>query len=168
MPCYHALEGMTTPNVAALVLSLLLTAFCAGGFAVACLLQGAQPFSSAGEAVAFITTACLLAVCLYAATCALFAAIDHRSAAARPAPPHALSLPARASVLLCCWVPYLIVRFPGNIDEDSIAQIMQTYGLAAATDHHPWFDTALFGAFWHLVIIWDPTHGRSVYSRWRR
>lgn len=144
------LKGISTPNVSALLLSLLLTAFCAIGLATACLLQGTQPFPTASATVAFATTVCLLAVCLNTATCTLFTAIEDRNAAPRSALSHALSLPARAGVLACCWLPYLALRFPGNIDEDSIAQIMQTYDLAAATDHHPWFDTALFGAFWHL------------------
>lgn len=53
-------------------------------------------------------------------------------------------------VLLICWLPYLVFRFPGNIDPDTLWQIMQTYGLATASDHHPWFDTLLFSGFWQV------------------
>jgi hypothetical protein len=57
---------------------------------------------------------------------------------------------ARAGILLASWLPYLLVRFPGNIDDDTVVELMQHYGLAPASDHHPWFDTQVFGLFWDL------------------
>ncbi len=52
------------------------------------------------------------------------------------------------TLILIFWVPYIIIRFPGNLDPDTTAQAMQTYGSSPLLDHHPYFDTLLFGAFW--------------------
>ena len=49
-----------------------------------------------------------------------------------------------------CWIPCILIRFPGNYDPDTWQQLLQTYGLTARSDHHPWFDTLLFSAFWRL------------------
>ena len=53
-------------------------------------------------------------------------------------------------LLALAWLPYLLLRFPGNVDPDTLWQLMQTHGLAAASNHHPWFDTLFFSAFWWL------------------
>lgn len=53
-------------------------------------------------------------------------------------------------ILLLCWLPYLVIRFPGNWDPDTASQILQGYGFTTASDHHPWFDTLVFTAFWKL------------------
>lgn len=57
---------------------------------------------------------------------------------------------AHVAVICACWSPYLLVRFPGNLDPDTQWQLLQFYGLAARTDQHPWFDTLVFGAFWQV------------------
>jgi len=57
---------------------------------------------------------------------------------------------AMTLIMLICWLPYLFIRFPGNYDPDTQWQILQTYGLCPLTDHHPVFDTFLFGMFWKL------------------
>ena len=72
---------------------------------------------------------------------------------AKPAPFLRAALAAswrRALAILCAWLPYFLVRFPGNLDPDTQWQILQTYGMAPASDHHPAFDTLLFGGVWHL------------------
>lgn len=53
-------------------------------------------------------------------------------------------------ILLAGWLPWLIIHFPGDVDSDTITQLLQWSGLIQATDHHPWFDTVIFGAFWDL------------------
>ena len=52
--------------------------------------------------------------------------------------------------MLVCWCPYYVIRFPGNVDPDTFWQLLQTYGYTALNDHHPLFDTVLFGLFWKL------------------
>ncbi|MDD6374001.1 MAG: DUF6020 family protein [Bifidobacteriaceae bacterium] len=56
----------------------------------------------------------------------------------------------RYAIIVACWLPYLLVRFPGNVDTDCQSQLVQFYGYAARVDHHPWFDTLVFGAFWKI------------------
>lgn len=53
-------------------------------------------------------------------------------------------------LLLVAWIPYLIIRFPENVDTDTLWQLMQPYGFKAYSDHHPFFDTLLFGLFWKI------------------
>ncbi len=53
-------------------------------------------------------------------------------------------------LFIICWTPYFIIRFPGNYDHDTIWQIMEGYGLNVKTDHHPYFDTMIFTAFWRV------------------
>ncbi len=57
---------------------------------------------------------------------------------------------SRFLVIVTCWLPYLLIRFPGNVDTDCQAQIAQFYGLWPRSDQHPWFDTLVFGAFWKI------------------
>lgn len=53
-------------------------------------------------------------------------------------------------VILAGWLPWLLIYYPGNVDSDTITQMFQWLGLIERTDHHPWFDTAIFGWFWAL------------------
>lgn len=53
-------------------------------------------------------------------------------------------------IFLFAWLPYMLIRFPGNYDHDTITQLVQGYGYAPISDHHPYFDTKLFYAFWRL------------------
>jgi|UPI0005509C6F hypothetical protein len=55
-----------------------------------------------------------------------------------------------AGIILTGWLPYLLIRFPGNIDSDTYWQLEQIYGLVQPNDQHPYFDTLIFGAFWKL------------------
>ena len=57
------------------------------------------------------------------------------------------------AIMLVCWLPYMIFRFPGNLDPDTFWQLLQMHGLAELSDHHPFFDTLLFGAFWKIGAI---------------
>ena len=54
------------------------------------------------------------------------------------------------NLMLLCWLPLLILFFPGNFDVDTYWQLPQIYGLAALGNHHPFFDTLLFGLFWKI------------------
>ena len=53
-------------------------------------------------------------------------------------------------IFFICWTPYIIIRFPGNIDHDTMTQLVQAYGYTNLTDHHPLFDTLLFYGFWKI------------------
>lgn len=67
----------------------------------------------------------------------------HSVAASHPFATH-------VAIICICWSPYLLLRFPGNLDPDTQWQLLEFYGLANRTDQHPWFDTLVFGAFWQL------------------
>jgi hypothetical protein len=68
-----------------------------------------------------------------------------------PAPfPPARAVLTGALVLLVLWIPYLVIRFPGNLDQDTLWQLLEHAGYATASDHHPWFDTMVIGLFWDL------------------
>lgn len=53
-------------------------------------------------------------------------------------------------ILFLAWMPYWIIRFPGNLDPDTEWQFLQFYGFTPFSDHHPFFDNALFAAFWKM------------------
>ncbi len=45
-----------------------------------------------------------------------------------------------------CWLPYVFCLYPGVYWSDTSLQLLMRYGVKAFTDHHPFFDTLLFGA----------------------
>lgn len=53
-------------------------------------------------------------------------------------------------LIVACWLPLLIIFFPGNIDWDTYRQLFQIYHLLPLSDHHPFFDTLIFGLFWKI------------------
>ena len=58
-----------------------------------------------------------------------------------------------ALLFAVAWIPYCVIRFPGNMDFDSYWQLMQIYGYSLFSDHHPVFDTLLFGLFWKIGSV---------------
>lgn len=60
--------------------------------------------------------------------------------------------PKKATLILwafifVCWLPYLVALYPGVYWADTSSQLIQYYGGAPLTDHHPLLDTFLFGSF---------------------
>lgn len=67
-------------------------------------------------------------------------------------------------ILLICWMPYLIIHFPGTASSDTIDQIKQFYNINTWTskrvilvdpniylnNHHPVFHTMFLGFFVHI------------------
>lgn len=56
-----------------------------------------------------------------------------------------------AIILLVCWLPYLLLMYPGNLSNDTTGQLTMFYTLMGhgerwITAHHPVFDTLVFGA----------------------
>lgn len=57
-------------------------------------------------------------------------------------------------VIYLCWLPYLILTYPGVIWYDTQQQLQQFFGIpnvfgdgSHLSDHHPVFDTLIFGSF---------------------
>lgn len=66
-----------------------------------------------------------------------------------------------AVVILLCWSPWLVLMGPANIAADTVAQLVWARtgrawdpsshvdlpAMYSMSDHHPWFDTVVYGAF---------------------
>ncbi len=50
-----------------------------------------------------------------------------------------------ALVLLVCWLPYIVVYFPGSVYHDGAYQVRQFFGIQDLTGHHPIATTFIFG-----------------------
>ena len=51
---------------------------------------------------------------------------------------------------LICWLPYIIIFYPGTMNMDSLFEIEQYLGEIDWTTHHPIFPTIIFGIFMKL------------------
>ncbi len=139
-------------------LSLLLSLFVVVGASFNATDSATWFSSSTGAALGSLVVVLGLALVIYLPVRLLFWWLDRRWDAAGGPPP--AGRPMRAVVrrrlwpttgaLLAGWLPWLLVHYPGNVDSDTITQLFQWLGLQKRSDHHPWFDTALFGGFWDL------------------
>ncbi len=59
---------------------------------------------------------------------------------------------AGMSIMLACWIPYLIKDFPGIVTADSYNQIMQCIGKFPLCNHHPIAHTFTIKLFYELGI----------------
>jgi len=57
-------------------------------------------------------------------------------------------------IILLCWLPYLLIQYPGNVSWDGLNQLNQVAGLIEKTNHYPYVSTAYFGFLFTL--------GRSI------
>lgn len=80
---------------------------------------------------------------------ALFHWLDRQVQAAPPAP---LSRKEQVrffflcfGLILLCWLPYLLLCYPGSVTYDGMYQLGQYFGQTEATNHHPWLSTLLMG-----------------------
>lgn len=55
-----------------------------------------------------------------------------------------------AGICFMCWLPYLLVYFPGWISNDSVWQLEQVCGWVEASNHHPYFHTMIIKCFFML------------------
>lgn len=84
-----------------------------------------------------------------------------------------------AGAMFVCWLPYLVIFYPGTSNEDTIIQMMEFYqipsyiqdmspmsdGFTYMTNHHPWILTLLFSVFFELgLALGDIRIGIAVYS----
>lgn len=47
--------------------------------------------------------------------------------------------------ILICWIPYLMIFFPGSVPHDGYYQLNMAYGYNEASNHHPWLSTLVIG-----------------------
>ncbi len=144
----------------AAVLAVVLAAFVVIGASFKATNTAAWFAASPGAVVGSLLAGLFLAAFLYLGLVLLFAWLDRRwdAAAVRtgstgmPSMRQAVRrwlLPTWAA-LLAGWLPWLIVHYPGNIDSDTVTQLFEWLKLSQRSDHHPWFDTMVFGWFFSL------------------
>ena len=148
-------------NICSLVVSVLI----AGGIVCGVLVYNRMwlsaeiqnPLELLGYVLAFLIGSALL----YFLSCFVFSHFEKNALkkAASPQDGETFGIGALSDfksyfIFLCvCWLPYLLIRFPGNYDVDTCGQLLQTHGLDVLSNHHPWFDTLLFGFFWGIGDI---------------
>lgn len=68
-------------------------------------------------------------------------------------------------LIMVCWLPYLIVAFPGYICPDATWQLAQFFGTTAMTAHHPPLQTLLMGGITQAGIsLFGARTGLFMYS----
>lgn len=97
---------------------------------------------------------------------ALFCWLDRfQGAPARGKMLSALSLRKRYFIcfgaIFLCWMPYLLICYPGSVTYDGMYQLEQYFGVTQATNHHPWLSTVLMGSIVRLGA--DLEHGVFLY-----
>lgn len=159
-------------DLPAALLSVALAAFTVIGYSYRETESAAWFASSPGAAVGSAVVALGLAVILYAPLLGIFRALDRRWDVVGIAAPAEISFAEAvrrwmwptAGLVLAGWLGWFLVHLPGNVDSDTITQRLQWMGLQAQTDHHPWFDTMVFGWFWDLGdLLGDDRLGLFAY-----
>lgn len=51
------------------------------------------------------------------------------------------------AILVLCWIPYILIFYPGTMNYDSLVEINQFYGAKEWTTHHPIIPTIIYGIF---------------------
>lgn len=148
----------TRIDVTAVIVALLLAGFFVVGASFAATNSSAWFSGSAGAAIGAFLAVLVIAAALYLAIRLLYRWLDRRwDATAESA---AGIIPMRKALrrwfwpsfaaVYAGWLGWLLIHFPGSVDSDTITQLYQWLGLAAKVDHHPWFDTMIFGWFFDL------------------
>lgn len=55
---------------------------------------------------------------------------------------------------LICWLPYIIIFYPGTMNMDSLTEIESYFGELEWTTHFPIFPTIIFGMFMKIGTFW--------------
>lgn len=56
-------------------------------------------------------------------------------------------------LFLICWLPYIIVFYPGTMNADSMIQVSQFFGSIGWNTHHPVFLSIVYGSLMKLGIL---------------
>jgi len=71
----------------------------------------------------------------------------------------------QAALLLVCWVPQLLLRYPGVVTQDAFYSLAQYQGMEGFTTKHPLAYTLLFGWFVELGrMIGHPNFGLFLFT----
>ena len=142
------------------LLAVVLALFVVAGASFQKTNSSAWLTSSPGAMVGSLVAGVLVAAVFYIGLRLLFGWLDRLWDADQQRLRGARVMPMRAAlrrwllptwlVLVVGWLPWLLVHFPGNVDSDTITQMFEWLNYSQRSDHHPWFDTMVFGWFWDL------------------
>ncbi len=110
-------------------------------------------FRVLGGVVFFYAVFCLLAdIVLCAAARQNPEAAGSASSATYTLRGRKLALPLQLAFIALCWLPYLIVFFPGSMPTDTARQLAQWFGTGGVplSNHFPYLTTVLYGAVYSL------------------
>jgi hypothetical protein len=145
-------------DVIAALLALLLAIFVVIGASFQATDSTAWFTSSPGAAAGNALAAVAITVVLYVLISIVYAGLDRHWAGYRQAGVRVIPM-RRAmaqwflptfSVLVVVWLAWLLLHYPGNVDSDTSSQLLQWLGFMPRVNHHPWFDTVIFGWFWEI------------------
>jgi Family of unknown function (DUF6020) len=159
-------------DVIAAVLAFLFSVFIVIGASFRATDSTAWFSSSLGAAAGSAIAILALGVVLYIPISLLYRWLDRQWSGERSAT--ARLIPMRRAVrrwllptfvaLLAGWLPWLLIHYPGDVDSDTTNQMFQWLGLRPRDDHHPWFDTVVFGWFWDIgAAVGDYKIGMFIY-----
>lgn len=67
-------------------------------------------------------------------------------------------------IIFVCWLPWIIMNYPGTSCPDGTLQLRQYFGDAPFTAHHPPFSTFIMGVLMESgKFIWDANFGFFLY-----
>jgi Family of unknown function (DUF6020) len=146
-------------DIPAAGVAALLAAFVVGGASFQSSNSAGWFSSSVGAFAGSVLAVVAVATALYFPISLGYAWLDRRRAKARADTPRVL--PMRRALaqwfwptfgfLMAGWLTWLLIHYPGIIhDTDTTSQLLQWYGILPKVNHHPWFDTIVFGQFWDL------------------
>lgn len=147
--------------------ALLLATFLVTGASFDATNSGRWFTADAGAAIGSVLAGLLIAVGIFVVLRFGYRAIDTARAAAVNASAGGVIPMRRAlrawfwktyAVIVLAWGGWFALHYPGQVDSDTVTQLFEWLGVTARTDHHPWFDTVVFGGFWSLG------HGLGSYN----
>lgn len=65
------------------------------------------------------------------------------------------------TIIIICWIPYIVMLFPGVYWSDTSKQLLEHYGYEPFTDHHPFALTYVFGWF---ADLGNMLFGNAIYG----
>lgn len=67
-------------------------------------------------------------------------------------------------IIIVCWLPYIIIGFPGTTSVDFIQQLRQFYGATDITNHHPYVMTLFFGSLFQAGYLIGGSSNSGLFA----
>lgn len=71
---------------------------------------------------------------------------------------------AAVIIIALCWLPWIIVSYPGSPSHDFLQQLRQFYGAAEPSNHHPWAMTLIFGCLYNIGYYFGGTPNVALFT----